>query len=59
MLGPPGSGKGTQARLLASRAGATHVSVGALIRAEVENDSQIGRRVATTSLLAIWSPPRT
>lgn len=49
MLGPPGSGKGTQARLLASREGATHVSVGALVRAEVANDSEIGRRVATTA----------
>jgi adenylate kinase len=49
VLGPPGSGKGTQARLLASREGATHVSVGALVRAEVANDSEIGRRVATTA----------
>ncbi len=48
VLGPPGSGKGTQARLLASKAGATHVSVGALVRAEVANGSQIGRRVAAT-----------
>jgi adenylate kinase len=48
VLGPPGSGKGTQAHLLASKAGATHVSVGALVRAEVENGSQIGRRVART-----------
>jgi adenylate kinase len=48
VLGPPGSGKGTQARLLAERAGAIHVSVGALVRAEVANGSQIGRRIATT-----------
>ncbi|HEX3326860.1 MAG TPA: nucleoside monophosphate kinase [Actinomycetota bacterium] len=48
VLGPPGSGKGTQASLLASKAGATHVSVGDLVRTEVENGSQIGRRVAAT-----------
>jgi adenylate kinase len=48
VLGPPGSGKGTQARLLASSEGASHISVGDLVRAEVESRSQIGRHVAPT-----------
>jgi adenylate kinase len=48
VLGPPGSGKGTQARILASREGVTHVSVGALVRAEVARGSQLGHRVALT-----------
>ena len=48
MLGPPGSGKGTQARLLASRMGVTHISAGALLRAEVAKGSRLGRRVAAS-----------
>lgn len=46
MLGPPGSGKGTQARRLAERVGIVHVSVGALLRAEIEQESDLGRRIA-------------
>jgi adenylate kinase len=46
VLGPPGSGKGTQARLLASHLGVTHLSVGAVLRAEVASQSQLGVRIA-------------
>ena len=48
MLGPPGSGKGTQARLLASRLGVNHLSVGAALRDEVAEGSRLGLRVAAT-----------
>lgn len=46
VLGPPGSGKGTQARLLASRLGVVHLSVGAALRAEVAGGSRLGARIA-------------
>jgi len=46
LLGPPGSGKGTQAGLLASRFGVTHLSVGAALRAEVGGGSTLGVRIA-------------
>lgn len=46
VLGPPGSGKGTQARRLASRLGVEHLSVGALLRDEIERGSALGRWIA-------------
>lgn len=46
MLGPPGSGKGTQARLLAGRIGVVHLSVGVALRAEVAGGSRLGARIA-------------
>ena len=44
ILGPPGSGKGTLAKHLAERLGIPHISTGDILRAEVANDSPLGRR---------------
>jgi len=46
MLGAPGSGKGTQGRRLATRFGVAHIASGDLLRAEVDNRSDLGRRVS-------------
>jgi adenylate kinase len=46
LLGPPGSGKGTQAERLADRLGAEHVNTGASLRELAAEDSPLGRRVA-------------
>lgn len=46
VIGPPGSGKGTLARLLATRFEVSHVSVGALLRGEIAARSVLGDRVA-------------
>jgi len=45
LLGPPGSGKGTQAVLLAERTGAPHVSTGDILREHVAAGDELGRRV--------------
>jgi adenylate kinase len=47
LLGPPGSGKGTQGIRLAERLGVRHVSTGQLLRAEVEARTELGRRAAS------------
>ncbi|MDQ6773365.1 MAG: adenylate kinase [Candidatus Dormibacteraeota bacterium] len=43
MLGPPGSGKGTQGHRLAARLGVPHLSSGELLRAQVEAGTELGR----------------
>ncbi|MEX0786260.1 MAG: adenylate kinase [Dehalococcoidia bacterium] len=44
LLGPPGTGKGTQAKLVAERLGLAHVSTGDLFRAAVSDGTELGRR---------------
>jgi adenylate kinase len=45
MLGPPGSGKGTQGQRLARALGVEHVSSGALLREEMASGSELGEQV--------------
>ena len=42
---PPGSGKSTQAGLLAEKLGIRHISTGALYRHIAEEDSPLGKKV--------------
>lgn len=46
IIGPPGSGKGTHARALATRLSVPHISTGELLRREIEAQTPLGRQVA-------------
>jgi adenylate kinase len=45
ILGPPGSGKGTLAKLLSSELGVPHISTGEILREEVYRGSSLGEVV--------------
>lgn len=46
LIGPPGSGKGTQGARVAEKYHVEHIAAGDLLRHEVETGSDIGRRAA-------------
>jgi adenylate kinase len=45
LIGPPGSGKGTQGERLAKRLGLEHIAAGDLLRSEVAEGTQLGAQV--------------
>lgn len=44
LLGPPGCGKGTQAKLLCQRLGLEHIATGDLLRAAIRQETPTGKR---------------
>ncbi len=44
MLGAPGAGKGTQAKMLASKYGIPHISTGDIFRANIKNGTELGAK---------------
>jgi adenylate kinase len=46
LVGPPGSGKGTQGPVVAARLGVPYLSTGDLLREQVAANTELGKRVA-------------
>ena len=49
LLGPPGSGKGTQAALLVKQLGVPHISTGALLRDAADRGTELGLKAKALS----------
>ena len=47
MLGPPGAGKGTQAKVMADKLGLIHISSGDLFRENLNNETELGKLAQT------------
>lgn len=47
LLGPPGVGKGTQAKIFSERSGLVHISSGDLFRENIKNQTQLGKLAQT------------
>lgn len=44
MLGAPGAGKGTQAKMIAAKYGIPHISTGDIFRANIKNGTELGMK---------------
>ena len=44
MLGAPGAGKGTQAKMIAEKRGIPHISTGDIFRANIKNGTELGAK---------------
>jgi len=47
LVGPPGVGKGTQAKILSERSGLAHISSGDLFRENIKNQTELGKLAQT------------
>ena len=56
MFGPPGSGKGTYASRLSAKLSIPHISTGDLVREEIKNQTEMGRRVIDYSSRGLLVP---
>ncbi len=48
-LGPPGAGKGTQAKILSYKLGIPHISTGDIFRENIKNKTELGKKASEFS----------
>lgn len=56
LVGPPGSGKGTQAKLLSDRQGLTHIATGDILREAIRAGTPAGKRAEPFMVSGKFAP---
>ncbi len=56
MLGAPGAGKGTQAKIIAEAYSIPHISTGDIFRANIKNDTELGKKAKEFMDLGLLVP---
>lgn len=56
LLGPPGSGKGTQAKIIAEKLNLHYIGMGDLIRAEIKKNSEMGQKLVKAERVGALVP---
>ena len=54
MLGAPGAGKGTQAKMIADKYGVPHISTGDIFRANIKNGTELGWKQKNIWIRGCW-----
>jgi adenylate kinase len=56
LFGPPGSGKGTQAKMLKERLGVPHISTGDMLREHIRTGNSVGKEAAALMKVGSLAP---